>query len=60
MIFTQSRTMPIVAPTTTTAIGARNAICSSEYFVTAAPTSQIDEHDDDRADRHPAIATFTR
>jgi len=30
-----------VAPTTTTAIGARKAICSSVYFVTAAPTSQI-------------------
>jgi len=30
-----------VAPTTTTAIGVTNAICSSEYFVTAAPPSQI-------------------
>ena len=46
MTFTQRRTSPTVAPTTTTAIGVRNAICSSEYFVTAAPTSQIDEHDD--------------
>ena len=40
-IFTHSITSPIVAPTTTTATGARYAICSSEYFVTAAPTSQI-------------------
>ena len=31
----------MVAPTTTTAIGVTNAICSSEYFVTAAPPSQI-------------------
>ena len=41
MTFTQRRTIAIVAPTTTTAIGVTNAICSSEYFVTAAPTSQI-------------------
>ena len=39
--FTQRSTIPIVAPTTTTATGVTNAICSSEYFVTAAPTSQI-------------------
>jgi len=31
----------MVAPRTTTAIGVTYAICSSEYFVTAAPTSQI-------------------
>ena len=31
----------MVAPTTTTAIGVTNAICSSEYLVTAAPPSQI-------------------
>ncbi len=30
-----------MAPTTTTASGAKYAICSSEYFVTQAPTSQI-------------------
>jgi hypothetical protein len=41
MILTHSMTIPIVAPTTTTATGARYAICASEYFVTAAPTSQI-------------------
>jgi hypothetical protein len=40
-IFTQSSTTPIVAPTTTTARGVTNAICSSVNFVTAAPTSQI-------------------
>ena len=39
--FTQRSTRPTVAPTTTTAIGVTNAICSSEYFVTAAPTSQM-------------------
>ena len=38
---TQSSTTPTVAPTTQTASGAKNAICSSEYFVTAAPTSQM-------------------
>ncbi len=31
---------PKVAPSTTTAIGVTYAICSSVYFVTAAPTSQ--------------------
>ena len=41
MIFTQSSTTPAVAPTTQTASGANSAICSSEYFVTQAPTSQI-------------------
>ena len=41
MILTHSMTTPIVAPTTTTATGARYAICSSENFVTAAPASQI-------------------
>ena len=41
MIFTQSITIPIVAPTTTTATGARYAIWASENLVTAAPTSQI-------------------
>jgi hypothetical protein len=30
----------MVTPTTTTAMGVTNAICSSEYFVTAAPPSQ--------------------
>jgi hypothetical protein len=40
-IFTHSSTSPTVAPTTMTAIGVKYAICSSEYFVTAAPTSQI-------------------
>ncbi len=34
-------TTAAVAPSTQTAIGAKKAICSSEYFVTAAPTSQI-------------------
>ena len=38
---TQINTTPTVAPMTQTAIGANNAICSSEYFVTAAPTSQM-------------------
>jgi len=38
---TQSSTIPIVTPTTTTASGVTNAICSSVNFVTAAPTSQI-------------------
>ena len=38
---TQSRTSPTVAPTTTTASGAKNAICSSEYLVTHVPISQI-------------------
>jgi hypothetical protein len=33
--------MPTVTPTTTTARGVTNAICSSVNFVTAAPTSQI-------------------
>ncbi len=37
----QSITTPTVAPITHTAIGAKNAICSSEYFVTAAPINQI-------------------
>ncbi len=40
MTFTQSSTSPTVAPTTTIAMGVTYAICSSEYFVTAAPTSQ--------------------
>jgi hypothetical protein len=31
--------MPIVTPTTTIAMGVTKAICSSVYFVTAAPTS---------------------
>ena len=39
MTFTQSSTRPAVTPTTTTAMGVTNAICSSEYFVTAAPPS---------------------
>ena len=39
--FTHSRTRPTVAPTTTTAAGAKKAICSSEYFVTQVPISQI-------------------
>ena len=38
---TQSITTAAVAPSTHTAMGAKNAICSSEYLVTAAPTSQI-------------------
>jgi hypothetical protein len=38
---THSITTATVAPITQTAIGAKNAICSTEYFVTAAPTSQI-------------------
>ncbi len=37
---THSRTIPIEAPTTTIAMGVTKAICSSVYFVTAAPTSQ--------------------
>ena len=41
MIFTQRTPRPMVAPTTTIATGAKNAICSSEYFVTQVPTSQI-------------------
>jgi len=43
----------MVAPTTRTAIGVTYAICSSEYFVTAAPTSQI-------ASTTPTMATQTR
>ena len=38
---THSITTAAVAPITQTAIGAKNAICSSEYLVTAVPTSQM-------------------
>ena len=41
MILSHSITIPIVAPTTTTAIGAKYAICAIEYLVTAAPPSQM-------------------
>ena len=38
---THSMTTAADAPITHTAIGAKNAICSTEYLVTAAPTSQM-------------------
>ena len=41
--FTHRRTSPTVAPTTTTASGAKNAICSSEYFVTQVPSCRDPE-----------------
>jgi len=41
MILTHSITIPIVAPTTTTATGARYAICANVNLVTAAPRTQI-------------------
>ncbi len=46
----------MVTPTTTIAIGVTYAICSSVYFVTAAPTSQTSEHDDGHDDPEAAVS----